>query len=200
MTHGVPSNSWILSLMESPLVERLEHLLAPQPRVRIGRPGKPDPEGRCIVYWMQRAQRGVDNPALNLAIDVGNALGLPVLAIFGLTAEYPGAQKRHYQFLLDGLRDAEADLRRRGVELTVRIGPPDDVVAAIADLVLPALVVSDENPVRVGGLWRSSLRHRLRVPFYLVDADVVVPTSLFPREEYAARTIRPKIHRSGKIT
>ena len=37
-------------------------------------------------------------------------------------------------------------------------------------------------------------RH-LTVPFYLVDADVVVPTSLFPREEYAARTIRPKIHR-----
>jgi deoxyribodipyrimidine photo-lyase len=33
------------------------------------------------------------------------------------------------------------------------------------------------------------------VPFYLVDADVVVPTSLFPKEEFAARTIRPKIHR-----
>jgi len=28
-----------------------------------------------------------------------------------------------------------------------------------------------------------------------VDSDVVVPTSLFPREEYAARTIRPKIHK-----
>ncbi len=77
---------------------------------------------------MQRAQRGVDNPALNLAIDVANALGLPVLAIFGLTADYPGAQRGIIGFLLEGLVDAEADLRRRGVELVVRLGPPDQVV------------------------------------------------------------------------
>jgi deoxyribodipyrimidine photo-lyase len=144
---------------------------------------------------MQRAQRGVDNPALNLAIVAGNVLSLPVLAIFGLTADYPRAQRRHYRFLIDGLRDTQADLRRRGVALAVRLGSPDQVVAELADLVRPALVVGDENPVRVGGRWRAALEARLRMPFYLVDADVVVPTSLFPREEYAARTIRPKIHR-----
>ena len=52
---------------------------------------------------MQRSQRGVDNPALNLAIDAANVLGLPVLVVFGLTADYPGAEKRHYQFLIEGL-------------------------------------------------------------------------------------------------
>jgi deoxyribodipyrimidine photo-lyase len=144
---------------------------------------------------MQRAQRGVDNPALNMAIAVGNVLGLPVLAAFGLTADYPSAQQRHYRFLVDGLLDAKADLERRGVLLTVRLGSPDEVVAAIADEVLPALVVGDENPVRIGGQWRAAVARRLQVPFYLVDADVVVPSSLFPREEYAARTIRPKTHR-----
>ena len=180
----------------SPLVPQLEQILAPQPRLRIGRAGRPDPDGRCVLYWMQRAQRGVDNPALNMAIELGNALNLPVLAVFGLTADYPGAQKRHYQFLLEGLCDAEADLHRRGVELVVRLGKPDDVVAAIVSEVLPAAVVGDENPVRIGGQWRSSVARRLDVPLYLVDADVVVPTSLFPREEYAARTIRPKIHKA----
>ncbi len=35
----------------------------------------------------------------------------------------------------------------------------------------------------------------MKVPFRCVDADVVVPSSLFPKEEFAARTIRPKIHR-----
>ena len=29
----------------------------------------------------------------------------------------------------------------------------------------------------------------------VVDADVVVPTSLFPKEEFAARTLRPKMHK-----
>jgi deoxyribodipyrimidine photo-lyase len=79
---------------------KLARLLVPHPRVRALRPGLPDPEGRCIVYWMQRAQRGVDNAALNMAIALGNAIGQPVLAVFGLTADYPQAQRRHYRFLV----------------------------------------------------------------------------------------------------
>jgi deoxyribodipyrimidine photo-lyase len=176
-------------------VEALERLLAPNPRQRTLRGGSPAPEGRSVLYWMQRAQRGVDNPALDLAIAAGNLLERPVLAVFGLTADYPKAQRRHYRFLIDGLHDAKRDLGDRGVELVVRLGRPDQVVAAVAHEAQAALVVGDENPVRVGRIWRENLAERLSVPFYLVDADVVVPTSLFPREEYAARTIRPKIHR-----
>jgi hypothetical protein len=71
-------------------MERIERLLAPHPRLRAARPGRPALDGRCILYWMQRAQRGVDNGALNLAIAAGNALNLRVLAAFALTADYPG--------------------------------------------------------------------------------------------------------------
>ena len=35
---------------------------------------------------------------------------------------------------------------------------------------------------------------RLRVPFWTVDADVIVPTALLKKEQYAARTISPRIH------
>ena len=174
---------------------KLARLLAPHPRVRALRPGLPDPEGRCIVYWMQRAQRGVDNPALNMAIAIGNTVGQPVLAVFGLTADYPEAQRRHYRFLVEGLVDASADLAARGVPLVVRLGRPDEVVPAFADEVKASFVVGDENPVRVGQKWRQAVAGELKVPFILVDADVVVPTSLFPKEEFAARTLRPKIHR-----
>ena len=84
------------------------------PRVRVIRAGSPDPNGRCVVYWMQRAQRGLDNPALNMAIAAANAVDQPVVAIFSLTADYPRAQRRHYRFLVEGLLDAEADLAARG--------------------------------------------------------------------------------------
>ncbi len=144
---------------------------------------------------MQRAQRGLDNPALNLAIALGNSTRRPVLAVFSLTADYPHAQRRHYRFLVEGLVDAERDLRERGVPLVVRLGPPGEVVPALAEEVAAALVVGDENPVRIGQRWRDQAARSLKVPFRLVDADVIVPTSLFPKEEYAARTIRPKIHR-----
>ncbi len=118
-----------------------------------------------------------------------------MLAVFGLTADYPGAQRRHYRFLVDGLVDVEADLHRRGVSLVVRLGQPDAIVPAVAHEVGAAIVVGDENPVRIGQQWRDRVARELKVPFYLVDADVVVPSSHFPTEEFAARTIRPKIHR-----
>jgi deoxyribodipyrimidine photo-lyase len=144
---------------------------------------------------MQRAQRGIDNAALNLAIAVGNALSVPVLAAFALTADYPGAQRRHYRFLLDGLADAADDLERRGVPILVRLGRPDAVIPALAEECGAAMVVGDENPLRVGKHWRERTAADLCIPFYLVDADVVIPSSHFPAEEYAARTLRPKVHR-----
>ena len=96
---------------------------------------------------------------------------------------------------MEGLVDAAADLAARGVPLVVRLGRPDEVVPALAAEVGASLVVGDENPVRIGQQWREQVARRLEVPFHLVDADVVVPTSLFPKEEFAARTLRPKIHR-----
>ncbi|WP_422927074.1 deoxyribodipyrimidine photo-lyase [Singulisphaera sp. PoT] len=144
---------------------------------------------------MQRSQRGVDNAALNWAIELGNELKQPVLTVFGLTADYPGAQRRHYRFLIEGLVDARKDLASRGVPLVVRMGTPDDVVLELINESRPSVVFTDENPVRIGQHWRSRLAGELTVPFYSIDADVVVPTSLFPKEEYAARTLRPKIHK-----
>src|ERR1035438_6137570 len=41
--------------------------LADQPRVLVRRGGPLLKNGRCVVYWMQRAMRIVDNPALDVA-------------------------------------------------------------------------------------------------------------------------------------
>src|SRR5215472_540876 len=59
------------------------------PRVRVRRKGSPESEGTCVIYWMQRAQRGVDNPGLNVAVEVGNALGKPVVVFFAPVPFYP---------------------------------------------------------------------------------------------------------------
>ena len=173
----------------------LNALLRPHPRVRVLREGEPDPAGGCVLYWMQRAQRGVDNAALNLAIALGNALNKPVLAAFALTAAYPQAQRRHYRFLVDALPEIAGQLAARGVPLVVRLGPPPEVIAALVAETRPAILIGDENPLRIPTAWRDQVAQAVSIPFRLVDADVVVPTSLFPKQEFAARTIRPRIHR-----
>ena len=163
------------------------------PRVRVRRAGPPDPDGRCVVYWMQRAQRAVDNPALDVAIAAGNALSLPVVVFLGLHPFVERANLRHYQFLVDGLGDLAEGLRRRNTGFVLRRFP-EHRIDAFAAQVRPALVVADENPLRQIAEWRRTIAAALRVPLWTVDADVVVPSRLLLKEHYAARTIRPRIH------
>lgn len=164
-------------------------------RVRTANRSPVDPEGRCVLYWMQHAQRGRENAALNRAIDLANRSKLPVACIFGLTPDYPDAQRRHYRFMVQGLVDVADELAAKKVPFVVRFGQPADVVLAAVRELKPAIVVGDENPVRIGQLWRDEVANALTVPLELVDADVVIPSAQFPNEEYAARTIRPKIAR-----
>jgi deoxyribodipyrimidine photo-lyase len=166
--------------------------LSASPRVTVRRAGPPDPEGRAVVYWMQRAQRASDNAALDVAIHAANALRLPVVAYFGLTPAYPNANRRHYAFLADGLPEIARDLRARGTGFVLRRHPDHDVVRFCRD-VRAALVVGDENPLREPEQWRRSATERLPVPFWTVDADVIVPTVLLGKEQYAARTMRPRL-------
>jgi deoxyribodipyrimidine photo-lyase len=172
---------------------RLVHL-ADDPRVTLRRPGSPDPSGRSVVYWMQRAQRAHDNPALDTAIAVGNELGKSVVAYFGLVPSFRRANLRHYTFMVGGLPDVAQDLERRNVGFVIR-RDDEHPLEAFCEEVGAVLVVGDENPLRDAERWRQRVSRGLRVPFWTVDADVVVPSRLLEKEQYAARTIRPRIHR-----
>jgi deoxyribodipyrimidine photo-lyase len=169
-------------------------LAADDPRIAVRRPGPPDPEGGAVVYWMQRAQRASDNPALDVAIAAGNLLGKPVVVLFVLLNDYPSANLRHYRFMLDGLRALPRALAARRVGFALRCGPVDEVLR-FCDEVGAALLVGDENPLREPERWRARVAEGGRVPFWTVDADVIVPSVLLEKEQYSAATMRPRIHR-----
>lgn len=174
----------------------LATLFAPadDPRVTVRRPGSPDPEGGAVVYWMQRAQRVHDNPALELAVAAGNLLNKPVVVLFVLMPAYPSANRRHFHFMLQGLRQLPAALAARRVGFVVRCGEIDEVVR-FSDEVRAALLVGDENPLREPERWRRQLAEAGGRPFWTVDADVVVPSALLEKEQYSAATIRRRLHR-----
>ncbi len=160
-------------------------------RVCIRRAGSPSTEARAVVYWMQRAQRAEDNPALDLAIEVANFLRLPVVVFFGIVP-FPGANLRHYQFMTEGLADTAARLARRNVQFVVRRHPEADL-AKFCEEAAAAMLVGDENPLHEPERWRQVLKRKLRIPYYTVDADVVVPSRLLLKAQYAARIIRPRL-------
>lgn len=167
--------------------------LAENPRVTVRRSGPPRQDGKCVVYWMQRAQRALDNPALDTAIDVANQLGLPVVVFFSAISNFPHANLRHYVFLNQGLIDIEEDLAERGIDFIVR-RPPDNSLQAFLEEVNAAILIGDENPCREPERWRRVLAHRLSIPFWTVDADVLVPSSLFPKHAYAFHLFKAKLY------
>jgi deoxyribodipyrimidine photo-lyase len=171
--------------------------LADDPRVAV-RDGAPlDPDGRCVIYWMRRAQRAFENPALETAVALANAIEKPVVVFFALRTRHPYASERHFTFMIEGLSDTVERLERRGIGFAMRLSESRraaDDFARFASAMRPAAIVLDRNPLGSIDGWRQTIPGEIRVPILNVDANVIVPTTLLGREHYAARTIRPKIH------
>ena len=168
-------------------IETLKH----DPRVTVRRDGAPD-SGGCVVYWMQRSQRAMDNPALDTAVAAANLLGKPVVVFLAPVPFYPNSNLRHLAFLQQGIPDIADGLKCRHIGFVLRHYPEHNLLN-FCNEVQAALVVGDENPLREPELWRRKVARRLRVPFWTVDGDVIVPTKLMAKEQYSARTMRPRI-------
>jgi deoxyribodipyrimidine photo-lyase len=174
-------------------VEQLQQL-AKDERVAVRRSGQPDPCGKCVVYWMQRSQRALDNPALETAVQAANALDKPCVVFLAPVPFYPHANLRHYRFLQQGIPSIARRLQQRGIGFVLR-RYPDHHLARFCEEVKPSLVIGDENPLREPQNWREVASKQLQVPFWTVDADVIVPSRLLLKEQYAAYTARPLINR-----
>lgn len=165
----------------------------PSARIRSLNRRGPVP-GRYVLYWMQQSQRAQDNHALEYAVASANQLGTGVVVGLGLTASYPEANLRAYRFMLEGLRETADQLRRRNIPLVIRLGSPDRVALELAQQA--ALVVCDRGYLRHQKRWRSRVAAAASCPVIQVESDVVVPVDVVSlKREYAARTIRPRIHR-----
>lgn len=150
--------------------------------------------GKFVAYWMQASQRAQCNHALEYAVRAANERREPVVAFFVLTDNFPEANLRSYAFMLEGLQETQTALRDRGIELVVWSGSPAETAVQVGNDA--SILVTDCGYTRIQKQWRSDAAGRLRCRMVQVESDVVVPVAaVSPKEEYAARTIRPKLHR-----
>jgi deoxyribodipyrimidine photo-lyase len=151
-------------------------------------------KGDFVLYWMQQSQRAESNHALEYAIQQANRMDQPVLVVFGLMDNYPDANLRHYTFMLEGLQETRATLAKRGIKLVVQKGHPADVALAIGRKA--SLIVCDRGYLRHQRKWRKTVAQKAGCRVVQIESDVVVPIeTVTSKAEYAARTIRPKIHK-----
>lgn len=178
--------------MSEPLVAAMAAHGIPPERVRRLN-AAPTGRGAYVLYWMQQSQREAWNHALEFAILRANQADLPVMAVFGLTDAFPEANLRHYTFMLEGLWDAARALEKRGIRLIWRRGDPARVALSLGENA--AEIVCDMGYTRIQRQWREAVAKAADCPVFAVESDVATPTAIVsPKAEYAARTIRPKIH------
>ena len=144
-----------------------------------------------VVYWMQSAQRVECNHALQYAVRQANILRKPLLVFFGITGDFPEANARHYRFMLEGLKETKAELAKRGIGMIIRRVSPG---AGMELSSLAALLVVDRGYLRIERAWREYAAAGAGCPVIQVETNVIVPVeTASSKEEYAARTLRPKI-------
>ncbi|MDX2149600.1 MAG: deoxyribodipyrimidine photo-lyase [Bryobacteraceae bacterium] len=150
-----------------------------------------------VLYWAQMNRRVDANHGLLHAIALANEWKLPVLYYEGLTCSYPWANDRLHTFILEGVPDTAAALHRSGIGyvfyLRRRQSDPNNVLYQLAEHA--AAVVTDDYPTFIARTHNQRVPANVDIPYYVVDSSCIVPMRLFPKREFAAYTIRPKIHR-----
>ncbi|MBN1948989.1 MAG: deoxyribodipyrimidine photo-lyase [Candidatus Cloacimonetes bacterium] len=161
-------------------------------RVRILREGK---TGKGpVIYWMSRDQRAEDNWALLYAQEQAIARRLPLAVCFLLVPEFLEAQPTHFHFLRQGLLGTADNLRQYRIPFFLIEGRPDVELTNFLNIIKPALLVTDFDPLHEKISWKNTILKTTDVSVHEVDAHNIVPCWLASdKQEFAARTFRPKI-------
>jgi photolyase PhrII len=148
-----------------------------------------------VLYWMQSTQRLEDNWALRLATAEADRVNKPLLVLQVVDTEHRYASARFHTFVLQGARDLAARAAARGLTyrlmLCRRRGDPLRTLERVA--AQAALVVTDQFPTEGVPARTAALAARIDCRLLAVDSVGIVPAACFLREEYAPRTMRPKL-------
>ncbi len=152
--------------------------------------------GGPVIYWMSRDQRMEDNWAFVAAYDLAVSTDSTLKVIFNLVPEFLGATFRQYDFMLKGLRYVADSLRTLNIPFFLLIGEPAESIPGFLENYPASALVADFSPLRICRQWKREILSRITIPFYEVDAHNIVPCWIASsKQDFAARTIRPKIDR-----
>jgi deoxyribodipyrimidine photo-lyase len=149
-----------------------------------------------VLYVVARDQRVRDNQALHHALSLANERKVPLLVLFALGPMFQNGSARHNEWMVASLRELESNLAKKDIPFFVEMGVWSEVVAHFVTMHQIGEVVLDFNPLQPVRTWREELRDKLTIPVTVVDAHNVIPCWVTsPKAEFAAYTIRPKVHR-----
>lgn len=115
---------------------------------------------------------------------------------FNLVDEFLDAGARQFGFMLRGLKELCPKLEKANIRFYLLRGDPGQTIPELVKELDASLLVTDQSPLRLPQKWRDDVQKAIECPLHEVDAHNVIPVwETSQKREYAARTIRPKIHK-----
>lgn len=151
-------------------------------------------DGDFVLYWLHHAARGHENPALDAALVLGEALGRPVLVYQGLGGGHRHDSDRHHRFILEGARDVQDELAARGVRHVFHLPHDPRAPSPLHGLVArAAAVVCEDFPAPPFPRWTAAWARRAACAVLAVDAACLVPQGTLARRPERAFAFRDAV-------
>jgi deoxyribodipyrimidine photo-lyase len=145
---------------------------------------------------MCRDQRVNDNWALLFSQETALKQKVPLAVVFCLVPQFLGATIRQYDFMLKGLQEVEKNLADKNIPFYILKGSPEEEIPKFVSEYKIGTLITDFSPLHIKKMWNRGVKNQINISFYEVDAHNIVPCWIAsPKQEYAAYTFRPKIHR-----
>lgn len=151
----------------------------------------------AVIYWMSRDMRLQDNWALLYAQELALKHKQPLVVVYNLFTDYLGGIGRHGAFKKDALEQLEVDAKKKNIPFFTFVDDAHNKALYTFFKKEASAVVIDFNPLRIQQQWLEDITNQQEFPVYEVDAHNIIPAwAISDKQEYAAYTIRPKVHKA----
>ena len=162
-------------------------------RARVLKKGKFS--GNSVLYWMNRDKRVDDNWAIIAAQSVALKNKVPLIVCFQYLGDFPDSNIRQYGFLFKGLLELKVKLERLNIQFVLIRGDVKRGLSKIIEEKSVGTMIVDHSPLKVYQKRVKKIVNITNIPIYQIDAHNIVPVWVASeKKEYAAYTIRKKIH------
>jgi deoxyribodipyrimidine photo-lyase len=150
-----------------------------------------------IWYWMSRDQRVEDNWALVFASQLAKQEGRDLGVVFCLQDEFLGAGARQFTFMLEGLKELQSNLQKLQIPFHLLQGKePEKSLTKFLSKSQSGALVTDFSPLKIKQKWLQKTLKDISIPVFEIDAHNIIPVwQASDKCEFAAHTLRPKIHK-----
>ncbi len=148
-------------------------------------------EGKFVLCWLHHAIRDHENPALDVAVTLGNAIGRPVLVYQGLAGRHRFNSDRHHVFIMEGARDLQAGLADRGIayafHLPQDLGAPSPLFGLLDRA---SVLVTEDFPAPPFPRWTARWASVAQCAAVGVDSACIMPLRLLKKRYTRAFAFR----------